>query len=149
MLEQQNVQLVQECYAAYARKDLDKFFACMTPNIDWELTEVPGVAFTGKRKGREEIAEYVDRFDETLVIREFTAREFIAQGDKVVVLGHSAWTAKATNAEIESDWVHVFTLVGGRVAAFREYLGSHLGAECLECAALPAGAATAGSPTPH
>lgn len=148
MLEQQNVQLVQECYAAYGRKDLDRFFGCMTPDIDWELTDVPGVAFTGKRKGREEIAEYFDQFDETLVIREFTPREFIAQGDKVVVLGHSAWTAKATNADIESDWVHVFTLADGRVAAFREYLGSHLGAECLECAPLPAGAA-AGSPAPH
>ncbi|WP_292040906.1 nuclear transport factor 2 family protein [Massilia sp. UBA6681] len=148
MLEQQNVKAVQECYAAYGRKDLDKFFACMTPDIDWELTEVPGVSFTGKRKGCEQIAEYFEQFDEKLAIREFTPREFIAQGDKVVVLGHSAWTTKETQNDIESDWVHVFTLRDGRVSAFREYLGSHLGIEFFECAPLAAGTA-AGSPAPH
>lgn len=51
MLEQQNVKAVQECYAAYGSKDLDKFFACMTPDIDWELTDVPGLAFTGQTEG--------------------------------------------------------------------------------------------------
>ena len=149
MLEQQNVKAVQECYAAYGRKDLDKFFACMTPDIDWELPDVPGLAFTGKRKGCAQVADYFEQFDKTLAVREFTPREFIAQGDKVVVLGHSAWTAKETKADIESDWVHVFTLVNGRVSAFREYLGSHLGAECLACAPLAAGTAAAGSPAPH
>lgn len=149
MLEQQNVKAVQECYAAYGRKDLDKFFACMTPDIDWELTDVPGVAFTGKRKGCEQIAEYFEQFDEKLTIREFTPKEFIAQGEKVVVLGHSAWTTKETNNDIESDWVHVFTLRDGRVSAFREYLGSHLGAECFECAPLPAGTAAENSLSPH
>lgn len=120
----------------------------MTPDIDWELTDVPGLAFTGKRKGCEQIAEYFEQFDQKLAIREFTPREFIAQGDKVVVLGHSAWTAKETKVDIESDWVHVFSLKDGRVSAFREYLGSRLGAECLECAPLAAETA-ASSPAPH
>lgn len=149
MLEQQNVKAVQECYAAYGRKDLDQFFACMTPDIDWELTDVPGLAFTGKRKGCAQIAEYFDQFDEKLRIREFTPKEFIAQGDKVVVLGHSAWTAKATNIDLDSDWVHVFTLVDGRVSAFREYLGAYLGTECFDCATLAAGTAAGGSAAPH
>lgn len=149
MLEQQNVKAVQECYAAYGRKDLDSFFACMTPDIDWELTDVPGVAFTGKRKGCAQVAEYFDQFDEKLAIREFSPKEFIAQGDKVVVLGHSAWTTKETGNDIESDWVHVFTLSAGRVAAFREYLGSHLGPECFECVPRAAETAAAGSQAPH
>ena len=149
MLEQQNVRLVQDCYAAYGRKDLGSFFACMTPDIDWELTDVPGLDFTGKRKGCQQIAEYFDQFDEKLTVRAFTPKDFIAQGDKVVVLGHSAWTTKETKVDLESDWVHVFTLADGRVAAFREYLGSHLGTECFECSTLPEGMAAAGSPAPH
>lgn len=148
MLEQQNVQVVQDCYGAYGRKDLDSFFACMTPDIDWELTDVPGLDFTGKRKGTAQIAEYFDQFDDKLTIREFTPKEFIAQGDKVIVLGHSAWTAKGTNVDLDSDWVHVFTVRDGKVAAFREYLGSYLGTECFDCSTLPAGTA-AGSPAPH
>jgi ketosteroid isomerase-like protein len=66
----------------------------------------------------------------------------------VVVLGHSAWTTKETKVDLDSDWVHVFTLADGRVAAFREYLGSYLGTEAFQCTPLAAGTA-AGSPAPH
>lgn len=148
MLEQQNVQVVQDCYDAYANKDINRFFGCMKPDIDWELTDVPGLDFTGKRKGCDQIAEYFVQFDSKLTVRAFTPKEYIAQGDKVVVLGHSAWTAKVTNVDLDSDWVHVFTVKDGKIAAFREYLGSYLGTECFDCNMLPAGTAT-GSPAPH
>ena len=44
------------------------------------------------------------------VDRHSAPREFIAQGDKVVVLGHGAWTTRDTGRDFESDWVHVFTV---------------------------------------
>jgi ketosteroid isomerase-like protein len=60
------------------------------------------------------------------------AREFIAQGNKVVVLGHGAWTVNDTGRDFDSDWVHVFTIEDGHIAAFREFLDSHLAAEACQ-----------------
>jgi uncharacterized protein len=52
--------------------------------------------------------------------RSFEEREFIAQGDKVVVLGHYV----ANGRTIEGDFAHVFTVRGAQIVAFHEYMDS-------------------------
>jgi uncharacterized protein len=107
----------------------------MSPQIDWELASVPGLSFTGKRKGSEQVAEYFRLADEARTMREFVPKEFIAQGNKVIVLGSGRWTARATGRDFASDWVHVFTVEDGHIAAFREFLDSHLAVEAFQAGA--------------
>jgi hypothetical protein len=133
MKEAENVAFVKQCYDAYGRGDVGHLMACMAPQIEWELPEVPGVPFTGKRHGSEQVAEYFQLSGERQTVREFTPKEFVAQGDKVVVLGHGAWQVKETGAEFQSDWVHVFTIRDGQIAAFREFLDSNVAAEAFGC----------------
>jgi ketosteroid isomerase-like protein len=52
---------------------------------------------------------------------QFEPQEYIAQGDRVVALGHYRWHAKATGREWESDWAHVYTIRDGQVVRFQEY----------------------------
>ena len=47
--------------------------------------------------------------------------EFVAQGDKVVVLGHYVWHVKATGKVWESDFAHVVSVRDGKVRRFQEY----------------------------
>ena len=133
MNEQQNIRLVQDAYAAYARGDIDTVLACMTAQIEWELPAVPSLSFTGKRKGCDQVAEYFRLSAEKQVMREFIPKQFIAQDDKVVVLGFGAWTARDTGLDFESDWVHVFTVSEGRIAAFREFMDAHVAVEAFQC----------------
>jgi ketosteroid isomerase-like protein len=148
MNEQENIQLVKDAYAAYARGDLDIVLSCMTSQIEWELPTVPGLSFTGKRKGHDQVAEYFRLANEKQAMREFTPKEFIAQSNKVVVLGFGAWTAKDTGLDFESDWVHVFTVEDGRIAAFREFMDVHVAVEAFQCYPLAAGTAAANHPAP-
>ena len=48
-------------------------------------------------------------------------REFVAQGDKVVSLGHYRWRVKSTGQEYSSDFAHVFTVSDGKITGFQEY----------------------------
>ena len=148
MNEQQNIELVQQAYAAYGRGDVAYVLGCMLPDIEWEIPAVPALAFTGKRHGCDQVAEYFRLSGEKQAMREFTPREFIAQGDKVVVLGHGAWTAKETGQDFDSDWVHVFTVRDGLIAAFREFMDVHVAVEAFQCYPLAAGTAGAAS-APH
>lgn len=147
MSEQQNTELVRQAYAAFANGDLEHVLGCLAPEIDWETPSVPTLAFTGKRHGREQVAEYFRLNGEQQAVREFVPREFVAQGDKVVVLGHGAWTARESGRDFESDWVHVFTIADGRIAAFREFLDVHVAVDAFGC--YPLAAAAAGAPSPH
>lgn len=48
-------------------------------------------------------------------------REFVAQGDKVVVLLHVVAKARATGKKFESDIVHVFTIRDARIATLLDF----------------------------
>ena len=50
-------------------------------------------------------------------VRAVRAAGFIAQGDKVVVLGYARFTGRT----IETDWVHLFTMQAGKVTEFRGF----------------------------
>jgi len=56
--------------------------------------------------------------------RSFEPREFIAESDKVVVLGHYGWQVKANGRTFEGDFAHVFTVRNGQIVAFHEYMDS-------------------------
>ena len=63
--------------------------------------------------------------------RQFEPKEFVAQGDKVVALGHYAWHVRSTGREWESDFAHVFTVEDGKVRRFQEYTDSAALAEAF------------------
>ena len=59
---------------------------------------------------------------DTQEVQHFDPREFIAQGDKVVALGHYAWRVKSSGREFGGDFAHVFTVHDGKVLRFHEYM---------------------------
>jgi ketosteroid isomerase-like protein len=58
---------------------------------------------------------------EKLQFRVFEPREFIAQGDKVVVLVHSEITVTPTGRDFANSDAHVWTLRAGKVARQQSY----------------------------
>ena len=53
---------------------------------------------------------------------EFGPEEYIAQGNKVVVLGRFTMRIKVTGRDARSAWAHVWTIQDGVVTAVREYV---------------------------
>ncbi len=65
--------------------------------------------------------EFFDTLAKTQDATEFSPREFYPSGDKVFVLGHYAWKLRKTGRTVESDFIHIFTVKGGKVVQFREF----------------------------
>jgi ketosteroid isomerase-like protein len=67
----------------------------------------------------------VQRYFEDLLAAEeitrFEPREFFNAGDHIVVVGFVAAVIKATGKAFESEWVHIFTVAGGRVTRWLEF----------------------------
>ena len=49
-------------------------------------------------------------------------REFVAQGDRVLVLGFARGKIIATNKTFEDDWIFAITVRDGRLTNIREYV---------------------------
>jgi ketosteroid isomerase-like protein len=125
MSEQENSQLVRQCYEAFLNGETEQLLKYMMKSIEWELPVVEGIPFTGKRQGRDAVAEFFRLVSEMQELREFKPKEFIAQDDRVVVTGHYEWTVKATRAEFGCDWCHVFHIAMGEVSKFTEFTDTH------------------------
>ena len=48
--------------------------------------------------------------------------EFVAQGDRVLVVGFARGKVKATNKPFKDDWVFDITVRDGKVKNIREYI---------------------------
>ena len=130
MNEQANIELVKQCYDAFLKGDSEKLLSHMAQDIVWDLPEVPGIGFSGKRQGRDNVAKFFEEVAQAQEVRTFEPREFFANGDKVVVLGHYDWTIVKSGVPFSSDWVHIFTVRNGSVVEFREMLDTY---EAMEC----------------
>jgi ketosteroid isomerase-like protein len=141
MSEQANISLLKQAYEAYEKGDIPRLLGLCAQDIEWELPEVEGIPFTGKRRGLGQVSDFFRVMAECQEPREFKPERFIGQDDQVVVLGHGSFIVKATGAEFSGDWCHVFRVAGGKIASFKEYDDTHKAAQAYQ----PQGArATAG-----
>ncbi len=49
-------------------------------------------------------------------------REYIAQGDRVLVVGFARGKVKATNQTFEDHWIFAITVKDGKLTNIREYI---------------------------
>src|ERR671926_1076253 len=87
MNERTKVGVVQQGYEAFGRGDIPAVLDLLTDDVEWTLQGPSVLPFAGTRRGREGVAEFFSLLGENLEFQEFEAREFVAQGDTVVVLG--------------------------------------------------------------
>jgi uncharacterized protein len=132
MKEQENVQVVQEVYAAFQRGDIEAVLRPMADDVRWW---VPGsresIPYAGTRSGRDEVAQFFVILGGAVEFERFEPSQYIAQGDEVVALGSDRRRFKATDKVIESQWAMVFTLRQGKIASFRAYDDTEAAAAAL------------------
>ena len=122
MNEQQNVQLVQEAYAAFQRGDIQSVLDRLSDEIVWNTPGPPAqMPLGGTRKGQNEVMSFFSMLMETEDIEHFEPVEIVAQGDKVVSFVSFRCRFRATGRTYETELAHVFTIRNGKIAAFREF----------------------------
>src|SRR5262245_47484637 len=120
MTEQQNIDIVRQTYAAFGRGDLEGILALLDPQVAWRTPGPPDLPSAGLRHGIDAVREFFGILLNTFEITNFEPKDFLAQGDTVVVLGTSLERVKATGNAIDFRWVHIFTIRNGRIVTFEE-----------------------------
>ena len=127
MYEQTNTKTVQRIYDNFRGSDLrsadmKSVLDLYSDDVEWHVPEMENVRIGGKRRGREGVKAFFSALAEHYELLQFEPKEFIAQDDKVVVLGRYSWRVRATGRDFSSDWAHVYTLNGGKIVRFHEYM---------------------------
>lgn len=122
MNEQTNAKLIQQAYQSVNTGDIPSFLNVLAENVLWILPDMTNVPFAGTWQGREQVEEFFRRMAEVQDVIEFEPEEFIAERQKVVVLGHFTMRVKSTGKLSRSQWVHVWKLDEGKISYMREYV---------------------------
>ncbi len=121
MNEQENTKTAQRIYELFMSGDIESLLNMFSDDISWHTPEIENVPLGGKRSGRESVAEFFSQLDDYEEFLKFEPTEFIAQADKVVVLGDFLCRVKSTNKQYASDFAHVITVKDGKIVGFYEY----------------------------
>jgi ketosteroid isomerase-like protein len=121
MSEQANLEIMKEAYAAFGRGDIPAVLSVEDPNIELEIAGPKDIPWSGSFRGHEGAKRYFAAIATEAEFETFEPQTFLAQGDKVVVLGFERVRSKRTGRSYENHWVHAFTLANGKINKFREY----------------------------
>ena len=95
--------------------------SCSMYNVEWITPGPSDLPTAGRRRGRQQVAEFFKGVNSLSEIQRFEPESFVSEGDRVVVLGNETTRFKATGKVLDMRWAHVFTVRNGKVVAFEEY----------------------------
>src|ERR1700730_4228295 len=121
MSTQENVQTVKDFFAAMGGGDKQRLLALAAENIEWI---VPGEDWplAGTHRGHAGLADVLQKASEEVETTYPEPPEFVAQGDRVLVVGVATGKIKATNRAFKDNWVFAITVRNGKLTNIREYV---------------------------
>ena len=131
-----NVQVVKDFFAAIGSSDKQRVLTLVAEEIEWII---PGEDWplAGTHRGHAGLADLLQKANETVETSYPEPPEFIAQGDRVLVVGFATGRIKATNRTFGDHWVFAITVRNGKLANVREYVDTQALAWASEMAAGP------------
>lgn len=114
-----NIQTVKDFFAAIGRGDRETL-ALIADDIEWII---PGEDWplAGTHRGHDGVADLLETASKSIETST-EPREFVAQGDRVLVVGFAKGKIKATNKTFRDDWVFAITVRNGKLTNIREYV---------------------------
>jgi uncharacterized protein len=134
MSTQENVQIVKDFFAAMGAHNKQDLLALAAEDIEWII---PGEDWplAGMHRGHAGLENLLQKVNETVETAFPTPPEFVAQGDRVLVVGVATGKIKATNRTFKDDWVFDITVRNGKVTKIREYIDTQAVARASQMAA--------------
>jgi uncharacterized protein len=120
-----NLQIIQQAFDDFAKGNIPAIIETLADDVRWGSFKVPGAAMSGNFFGKEGVQEFFKHLDEQIKYSVFEPREFIVQGDSIVVLGHQAGSVKSTGKSFDHDWCFSFKMKNGKVQSYFAFTDSY------------------------
>lgn len=121
-----NIDVVNRIYTAFGQGNIPAVLDLFDPSIEWFAAENSPLADRSPYRGRSQVVEGVF----TRIGLEFPGLaiqvdELLDAGDKIVMLGRYHGVRKATGRGFQAQVAHIWTIAGGKVTKFQQYLDTY------------------------
>ena len=120
-----NVQVVQQGFNEFLKGNIAGILTLCTEDVKWDTYKVPNAPFTGSFSGKEGVQQYFYQTAQTIQFTSFQPKEFIANANRVMVLGNNSGTVKATGKSFDVGWCCSFLLREGKITEFFFFTDSY------------------------
>jgi uncharacterized protein len=133
---EKNVQVVKDFLAAIGSGDKQRVMALVAEDIEW-IVPGKGWPLAGTHRGHAGLADVLKMASEAIEMTYPKPPEFVAQGDRVLVIGVATGKIKATNKAFKDEWVFDIHVREGKLTRIQEYIDTQALAQASEMAASP------------
>lgn len=127
-----NIQIVKDAYNKFSTGDIPGLLNHLSGDVLWQTPEIENAQFGGTRHGHAGAGEFFSLLEQSEEFTKFEPAEFIAQGNRIVVLGKYGATVRETGRSYETDWVHVFTVKDNKITSFTEFFDNALATRAFQ-----------------
>lgn len=129
-MTQSNPEIVRSLFDAWHRGDLESFLGLLTPDVEWRFADNFVYGQVNPLRGRDALRQgSLKRLRTEWDGFDAVCDELLDAGDEVVALGHYVGVHKATGRRLRAQFAHVYTLKGGLVSRWRQYVDTRQFAE--------------------
>ena len=126
MTEDENVEILKRAYQLWndtKASSLDHWMDLIADDVHWRSISDgnPGMEFSRTCQCKNDIARYFAEVSKDWEMIHYSVDEYIAQGDRVVVLGQCAWKHRKTGRSAESPKADIIRMKDGKIVEFFEF----------------------------
>jgi uncharacterized protein len=124
--EARNVAILKKAYARWGETlgdSADEWLAICADNIAFgSLAQGPeGARYLSEYRSRDALKDYFEGLARDWQMIEYAAQHFVAQGDRVVMLGRCAWRYKKTGKVVWTHKADSWRFADGKAVEFFEF----------------------------
>jgi ketosteroid isomerase-like protein len=125
MSEKENVEVLRRAYELWNDTKADSvrhWLELIADDVSWRSLAggATGMEFTRDYANKAGVEEYFKDLGRQWAMNYYLVDEFIAQGDRVVMVGRCGWRNKDTGATVETPKVDIITMRDSRIVEFFE-----------------------------
>jgi ketosteroid isomerase-like protein len=132
-MSEENINVINKTYEAFGRRDFAAVLEHFAPTIEWVAAVNSPLADRSPYRGLGGVREGVFmRIAEGFERLTVNVDEIFGAGDKVVALGFYDGVYNANGKRFQAQVAHIWTLAGGKVVKFQQYVDTYQLAESFK-----------------
>jgi len=112
--------VIEKMFAAFGKGDVEAFLKTVSPDTVW-IYHGTQVIPKGTYEGVEGVRKFITGILDNTEVISFEPREYVSEGNKVVVLGREHQKVKKTGKEQKQEWVQVYTVENDLITRMEEF----------------------------
>ena len=100
--------------------DLTPVLQPLADNVEWQSPGPETIPWAGTVRGRKQVVRWFATRGKAIQVEQFVPKEFITQGNQVIVMGEERSRVKATGKSYDVAVMAAWTLLNGVVTHYRE-----------------------------